>query len=190
MEETLDSWFEREILAHEEALVRYLRRVWPNQDDVHDLRQEAYIRVYEAAGKSRPYAAKSFLFSSARHLMADRVRRSRIVSIEAVGDMDFLNVLVDEITPERQVAGRQELKRLAQAFDGLPPKCRRVLWMRKVEHMPQKEVAMLLGVDEKTVERHVTKGLRRVADYVFGTRSAADGAWKGIEKLEGGMDHG
>ena len=39
MDEHVDAWFAREILAHEEALVRYLQRCWPHADDIHDLRQ-------------------------------------------------------------------------------------------------------------------------------------------------------
>jgi RNA polymerase sigma factor (sigma-70 family) len=171
MDEDLDGWFAREILAHEAALVRYLVRTWPNRDDVHDLRQEAYIRVYEAAGKSRPLSAKSFLFTTARNLMADRVRRERVVSIEARADLDALNVLVDELSPEQHESGRQQLRRLAVAFDGLPPKCREVVWMRRVEELSQKEVAGRLGITEGTVEKHVARGVRLLADCLYGAGS-------------------
>ena len=53
MEETLDRWFAREILAHEQSLMRYLARVWPNRDEISDLRQEIYANVLESAGPAR-----------------------------------------------------------------------------------------------------------------------------------------
>lgn len=168
MDESVEAWFTREILVHEEALVRYLRRCWPHADDIHDLRQETYIRVFEAARRERPHQPKSFLFTTARHLMADRLRRGRIVSIEAVGDFESLNVPVDEAGPERRHDARQSLRRLAEAFDRLPDRCREVVWLRKVEELPQKEVARRLGVAEKTVEKQVAKGARLIADYMFG----------------------
>src|SRR5207253_966038 len=34
MDEPLDTWFKREILAHEGALVRYLLRTWPKRQEV------------------------------------------------------------------------------------------------------------------------------------------------------------
>ena len=77
MDESLDTWFAREILAHEAPLVRYLTRMWPRRDEIHDLRQETYLRVYEAAAKERPRSAKAFLFTTARHLLVDRMRRQR-----------------------------------------------------------------------------------------------------------------
>lgn len=168
MDESVEAWFAREVLAHEEALVRYLRRCWPHADDIHDLRQETYIRVFEAARRELPHQPKSFVFTTARHLMADRLRRGRIVSIEAVGDFESLNVPVDEAGPERRHDARQSLRRLSEAFDRLPDRCREVVWLRKVEELPQKEVARRLGVAEKTVEKQVAKGARLIADYMFG----------------------
>ena len=54
MAPALDDWFIREILVYEATLVHYLLRCWPHRDEVPDLRQEIYARVYEAAGKARP----------------------------------------------------------------------------------------------------------------------------------------
>jgi RNA polymerase sigma-70 factor (ECF subfamily) len=192
MDEPVDAWFAREILAHEEALVRYLRRCWPQADDILDLRQETYIRVYEAARRERPHQPKSFLFTTARHLMADRLRRGRIVSIEAVGDFESLNVPVDEAGPDRRHDARQSLRRLAEAFDHLPDRCREVMWLRKVEELPQKEVARRMGIAEKTVEKQVAKGARLIAEYVFGGADAPRGkqrAPRGRER-DDGREHG
>lgn len=181
MTEPLDIWFAREILVHEDALVMYLRRRWPRRDEIHDLRQEAYVRVYEAAGKARPTMPKSFLFATARHLMADRLRRGRVVSIETVGDFESMNVLIDEISPERRLGARQVLKRLAEAFDRLPDRCREVVWLRRVEELPQKEVASRLGITEKTVEKHVAKGVRMIAEHFYSGEQCAEGSRRAAE---------
>ncbi|SRR5579871_453283 len=189
MDESLDGWFAREILSHEDALVRYLSRIWPHREDVHDLRQEAYIRVYEAATKSRPLAPKSFLFTTARNLIVDRVRRGRVVSIEARADLDALNVLVDEVSPEQQASAHQQLRHLAEAFDLLPPRCREVVWMRRVDGLSQKEVASRLGINEGTVEKHVAKGVRLLADLLYGASPSA-GRQPGASDAEVESDHG
>jgi RNA polymerase sigma factor (sigma-70 family) len=169
--EPLKTWFAREILVHEAALVRYLTRCWPRRDEVLDLRQEIYVRIYEAAATSRPASPKSFLFATARHLMADRVRRNRVVSIESASDFDFPNVLVDEFSPERRLGARQELKRFAQALNDLPPKCREIVWLRRVDEIPQREVAQRLGISERTVESQVLKGMRLLANAFLGSET-------------------
>jgi RNA polymerase sigma-70 factor (ECF subfamily) len=168
MPTVLDRWFIEAILVHEEALLRYLLRSWPHRDDVHDLRQEIYARVYEAAGKALPQQPKAFLFASARHLLADRARRAKVVSIEPMGDFEPSHVLVDDVSPERWCGGRQALMRLADAFDRLPDRCREVVWLRRVEELSQKDVALRLGISEKTVEKHIAKGMRLLADRLYG----------------------
>ena len=172
MNEVLDAWFVREILVHEGALVRYLTRTWAARDEIHDLRQETYLRVYEAAAKELPRSAKAFLFTTARHLLVDRMRRKRVVSFEPGWDLDELNVLVDEISPERSAGADEELRALARAFNHLPPRCKQVVWMRRVEDQSQKEVAARLGIGEAMVEKHVAKAMRRLADALFGCQSS------------------
>ena len=179
MQTELDRWFVTEVLAHEEALMRFLHRHWSHRDELPDLRQELYARIYEAAAKSRPAQPRAFLFTSARHLITDRLRRGKVVSIEPMGDFEPSLVLVDEVSPERWCGGRQALRRLADAFDRLPDRCREVVWLRRVEELSQRDVASRLGISEKTVEKHIAKGMRLLADALFtGEADARAGAAK------------
>ena len=168
-----DDWFVREVLVHEQALMRFLRRNWRDQDEVPDLRQEVYVRVYESATRRVPDSPKSFLFATARNLLVDRVRHQRIVPITAVGDIEQLHVMEDELEPSRWLGGREALARLARALDRLPDRCREVVWLRRIEDLPQKEIARRLGISEKTVEKHIAKGSRMLADHFHGGPDAA-----------------
>lgn len=173
MKNDLDHWFVREVLVHEAALMQYLRRSWPRREDILDLRQETYVRIYEAARQALPQSPRAFLFTTARNLMADRVRRAKVVAIESMGDFESSNVYwMDEVSPEQWFGGRQMLHRLADAMNGLPARCREVVWLRRVEDLPQKQVARQLGISEKTVEKHLAKGMRLLADGLHGTRLA------------------
>jgi RNA polymerase sigma-70 factor (ECF subfamily) len=166
MSENLDNWFVREILPHETALLRYLTRVWPDAAEVQDIRHDAYVRILEAAHRLRPTAPKALLFSIARNLMIDRARRSRIVPIDLLEDLDSLNVLIDEVTPERRASIRQQLVQVTEAVNRLPTRCREVLWLRRVESLSQKEIAARLGVTEGTVEKHMMHAARLLADLL------------------------
>lgn len=186
MPESLQSWFKREIIAHEGALLRFIRRTWPDAGEIEDIRQEAYIKVYEAAAHARPAAPKSFLFAITRNLMVDRIRRGRIVSIELKGDIDGLNALVDERSPEHRASAREEFLRLAGAFETLPPECRDVVWLRKVELLTQKDVSRRLGVPERTIEKRVARGIRLLARTVFGVKPAGEPSADEDEEREHG----
>lgn len=165
MEETLDVWFAREVLSHETAFSRFISRLWPDRDEQADFRQEAYVRVFQAALKARPDAPKAFLFTTARHLVADRVRREQVVSIRP-GGTEFAETLVNEISPEHQVAANLELAEVARAFDQLSTRRREVLWLRRIQGLSQRRVADLLGISEKTVEKHMRVGTRQLAELI------------------------
>jgi RNA polymerase sigma factor (sigma-70 family) len=170
----LDHWFAVEILPLEGLLVGYLTRVWHNPSDVSDLRQDIYVRVYESAKVNRPSSPKAFLFATARNLMTDRVRHSRVVPIESMTDFDYSNVLIDEMSPERHVEGRQELRRLATALDALSDRCRSVVWLRRVEGLSQRETARRLGLDEGAVESQLGRGIRALAQAIFGSDDSGE----------------
>jgi RNA polymerase sigma factor (sigma-70 family) len=170
----LEQWFAAEILPHEGGLTRYLTRVWPNRADIGDLRQDIYVRVYERARGALPSSPKAFLFSTARNLLTDRLRHTRVVAIDSVANPDDLKVLVDEMSPERRLGARQELRILARAFDSLSDKCRDVVWLRRVEGLSQRETAQRLGLHEGAVESQLARGVRALASAVFGTGSIID----------------
>ena len=159
--ERVDEWFATHILVHEQALMRFLGRSWRNPDELEDIRQEIYVRIYETASREAPRSPKAFLFASARHLLIDRIRRRQIVTIEAIGGWEELANLdvLDESSPEARTSARQDLHRLAHAFDGLPRSCRDVLWFRRVADMPQREVARKLNISESAVEKALARAV-------------------------------
>jgi RNA polymerase sigma-70 factor (ECF subfamily) len=72
-----------------------------------------------------------------------------------------------------------ELGVLVEALEALPPRCREVVVLRKVDGLSQREVAAEMGIAEDTVEKQIAKGMRALADALF-----ARGIGAGIVKLE------
>lgn len=164
----INAWFLREVLPLEATLTTFLRRSVREQAIVADLRQEVYVRVYEAALRKIPYPVRPFLLATARNLVIDRARRDQIVSIEAVVDLAELEIAADEPGPERSVVARQELRRLQAALDRLPPRCREALTLRKVEGLQRKEIARRMGISEPTVAKHLAAGMYVLAEFLSG----------------------
>jgi RNA polymerase sigma-70 factor (ECF subfamily) len=167
MSADLDDWFVREVLPLEAALTRFLRRHRQAGDDVADLLQEVYVRLYESAARRRPDLVQPFVFATARHLLIDLARRAQIVSIEAYADLETLDLSSDDLTPERHASGHQELRLLQAALDQLPLRCGEVVRLRKIDGMSQREVAQHMGIAEDTVEKQISKGMRALADALL-----------------------
>jgi len=160
----LDDWFVAEVLPLETSLRKFLRRGWRNEADIRDLCQDVYVAVYEAAAREIPASARAFVFTVARNVLADRVRRAQIVPIEAVADLEALGVTVDEPGPERTAIARQDLRKLQAALERLPQRWREVVVMRKVQGLSLPEIVTRLGIAERTVSQHLTSGIAALAN--------------------------
>jgi RNA polymerase sigma factor (sigma-70 family) len=168
-----DAWFVQEILPLEALLRQFLRHNWHGNGDVEDMLQDIYVRVYQAAQQQVPAQPRQFVFAIARNLLIDRVRQERIIPIEAVADLENMDVATDEAAPDRIVIARDELRRLQAAFDCLPPRCREAVMMKQVDGLSRREIAQRMGVSEETVKRHLTNGMCALADLFLGSSSDA-----------------
>lgn len=185
MHDVLEAWFASEILPHEAALMRYLARQRGRTNELDDLRHDIYIRVLEAAQRSRPTAPKAFLFMTAKNLMIDRARHASVIPFERILDFDSSNVLVDDISAEREVSGWQQLQRVARLFDRLSPRCREVFWKRRIEGHSTREVSQQLGMAEATVEKHLYNALQQLSDAMYGKTHQTAGRRLTNERADG-----
>jgi RNA polymerase sigma factor (sigma-70 family) len=78
--------------------------------------------------------------------------------------------LSDKYSPEKMVDIKQRMHALQNIIDCLPPKCRQVFWMHRIEGQPQLEIAAELGISLNMVERHMIRALVDIAlakDYLL-----------------------
>lgn len=157
-------WFAREVLPHEGDVRKWLtsRVRGLGSCEVDEVIQEAYARLW-AADIERIVNGRAYLFVTARHIVGEQIRRSRIVTIEAVADLDALNIVDDEVSAHRRISGQQEVQRLQQILASLPAKCGQAFRMKKFEELSQREIAHRMGIAESTVEKHLAKALRIIA---------------------------
>lgn len=165
---TLKAWFFREIFPLEPALTRYLRRNWRNEADIADLRQDVYARMLTSARDRLPLQPKAFLFTTARNHLINTARRAQIVSIEHVADLEASIVLADMATPDRHLLAREELRRVQAGLDRLPPRCREVVMLRKIDGLSTRDVAARLKIGVDTVEQQMVHGMRALVDFMMG----------------------
>jgi RNA polymerase sigma factor (sigma-70 family) len=151
-------WLGRHVLPHEPALRTWLSHRRLGGLDVDDVIQETYTRLIAADSVHHVLDAKSYTFQIAASVVIDHLRRMKVVSISSVPDLDYLEVVSDDPSPERQVIDRDELHRLAQTIAGLPAKVREVFTLRRVYGLSQREVAEKMGISESTVEKHMSRG--------------------------------
>ena len=168
------AWVGSHVLPHEAAVRAWLRRWTGRGQDIDDVIQEAYCRLAEMDDVTHIGNGRAYLFQTTRNIVLEQVRRSKIVRIDNVTDMESLNI-VDEAPPmDRVVAGARELQRVEQLIDRLPVKCRRVFILRRIHGVSQREIARMFGISQAAVEKQATRGLKLIVNGLEGDECTED----------------
>lgn len=159
----LIGWLGRYILPHEARLRAWLRAAFATVD-IDDVVQESYCRIAALERVDHIDDPRQYLFRTARNVVLEQIRRSKVVRIETVSGLAELEKVMpdDVISPERVLAGRRMLERVEQLISALPERGRRVFRLRKIDGLSQREIATQLGISETIVENELTRGLRRI----------------------------
>jgi RNA polymerase sigma factor (sigma-70 family) len=159
-------WFLNQIFRHRSALQRYVRGFVSDSEDIDDLIQETYLRIYGVKDFARVESPKALLFSIAHNLAIERARRRTTRATDSVADFDALGVVSDGAGADEELDARRRFEGFCAAVDSLPPVCRRVFVLRKVYQLSHDEIVDVLGIKPSTIEKHVVKGLKRCRDYM------------------------
>ena len=147
---------------YQDRLVRYLVYVLGRRDGVDDLVQETWLRVMER-GKS--YDGRSrfepWLFTVARHLAIDFLRRRREVSLDADDEAGPVVAapVSEKPSPFVLAARTEDAERLAAALQGLQAVTREALVLRFMEDLSLQEIAAVVNAPVPTVAARIYRGL-------------------------------
>ena len=145
-----ESAFAEIMRAFYPRLYRTVFEMVPCREDVEEILQESFFRLYKSLGRLRenedpfPFLRTIAVRRTYTHLKS---RGPASVSLEEIPEN------VPELAVEGATLGVQELYAWAA---GLPPKRRLVFLLREVEGFETVEIASMMGLREATVRRHAS----------------------------------
>ena len=170
-------------LSSKDALSRYLAGFFSREQDVEDALQDTYVNVLAAIdnGKTELKEPRAYLFRVARNIALNRIKRQQLIVMETIGNVD--QPIVGSEAENRSSAQpdmadvqyrRDQIRQLLAAINDLPPQCKRVFLMQRVQGMSYKAIASSLGISTRTVEKHLEKALHRCAAHLAAQGYADD----------------
>lgn len=141
-----------------------------NIHHAYDILHDALIRFALSKSPIRVQQPEAYLQTIVRNLLLDSHRYSaRFVPLavepheaDTKHGLYHANQIAAENfapSPEHLVDIQQRLALLQTIIDCLPPRCREVFWLFRIEGVCQQAIAEQLGISLNMVERHVMRAL-------------------------------
>jgi RNA polymerase sigma-70 factor (ECF subfamily) len=135
-----------------------------SRERAKDITQEAYIALYLKLQEHELSSPIGYLITTAKRMALSSLRHDKVRSDFTERQEQSANIL--SCTIEKHAIGAQAKQRLIIAINKLPPVCRQVFILRKIEEKSHAEIAQLMGISKKTVENHLAKGLQLCRKYM------------------------
>jgi RNA polymerase sigma-70 factor (ECF subfamily) len=147
-------------------LKSFMMRKNANSELAEDLVQEAMIAVWTKAGLFDPEkgSVTTWVFTIARNLRIDRIRREVNMPLTELGDYDEAS---DDPGSDDVLVRKQEDGLVARALQSIPEEQRQILLMSFVEDLAQSEIAAKLNIPLGTVKSRMRLAyghLRRILE--------------------------
>lgn len=144
------------------SLRNFISRYVISSHDIEDVTQETFLRAYKAEKEKEIEHPKAFLFRIAKNLVLSEFSRKANKVTDYIEDYENTDDILNGENLESNVMAQQKLGIYCEAVASLPKQCRKVVIMKKVYGMQNKEIARRLELSVSTVEKHLTKGIRQL----------------------------
>ncbi len=152
------------LVQYGSALRRYfLRRA--NAADADDLVQDVFLSLQARGGGAEIDNVEGYLFRTAANVLGMQ-RRKATWRWGSQEDLEQVDDLVDELSPERILISKQALEQVVRALAEMPPRTAQAFFLYRFGQLSQEQVARRMGVSLKAVEKFLRKALRGLLDHM------------------------
>lgn len=138
-----------------QPLYRYAYYQTKERQSAEDLVQEAFTKYWYKMSSVTPGKEKSYLYTSIRNLWLNKLEHQKVVIRFAMADNRSSQVH----SPEYLLEMKEFKSKLEEAITNLPESQREVFLMNRIDGLKYREIASLLGVSQKAIEKRMSQAL-------------------------------
>jgi len=125
-----------------------------------DLAQDAWLKLAQVMPEQSLANPKAYLFRIATNLLRDALRHRALVGAGDEAPLELIEAV--QADPCGLVEHQCALRCVLRQLDDLPPRCRQVFELARLEGLSQAEIAERLGISVNTVIAQLAKARQRL----------------------------
>lgn len=149
--------FEKLYSIHWEALYQKALSIIQNKALAADIVQDVWTDFWEYRNKIEDINIEGYLFNSLRFRIFKEFRKQKY-NDKLV--QDFIHIAEDYKVDDSIVDYNDTLDILYKTVESFPDKCKEVFILSRFKGMKNSEIAKKLNISQRTVETHISKGLK------------------------------
>jgi RNA polymerase sigma-70 factor (ECF subfamily) len=151
---------------HSDDLYKFLYYKFGSSLNPSDVVQEAFIKLWDNCKDVAPNKAKAFLFTVGKRMMLNELKHQKIVHEYALVKPNDINME----DPEFLLEESEYLQKYQNALSKLPEGQREAFLLNRIEGKRHKEIAEMLGISRKAVEKRIYTALNTLKEEIEGLR--------------------
>ena len=154
--------FDELFRVHSKDLHNFLYYKFGSEYNPGDVVQDAFIKLWNNCQKVIPAKARSFLFTVANNQMLNEIARHKTV-------LNYRDEKLPSYTsesPQYILEGNEYMDRLQKAIEDLTEEQRVTLLLNRIEGKKHQEIAEMLGISRKAVEKRIYTALNILKEKV------------------------
>lgn len=146
-----DTIYEQIYKEYISSLQNFLFYKFGNMENAEDIAQNSFIKLWERCRDISLSKAKSFLYTTAINMSLNIIKHEKVVLNYKVNPKKSIN----NETPEYQMIEQEFYDKLQNTIASLTEKQREVFLLNRIEKMKYAEIAGLLNISVKAVEKRM-----------------------------------
>lgn len=143
------------------ALRRYFQKK-VGAAEADDLVQEVFLSLQVRGADAEIENIEGYLFRVAANAVIQHRRRPGWDWASHL-DLDDLDGMADDVSPERVLMGREAVETVVAALGDLPPRAAQAFFLHRFEEMTYTAIAARMNISNSAVERLIQRALKRLA---------------------------
>ena len=156
-----ESIFKNIFEKHSEVIRNFIYYKCSDIQQAEDIAQEAFVKLWKNCKKVMLENAKSFLMKIAQNIFYNEAKRSKVI-LKYNNSTDVSNLYDHD--PEFLMEEKEFLNLLNKAISDLRPKLREVFLLSRKDKKTYREIAEIVGLTQKAVERRMSLALIELKD--------------------------